>query len=228
MIARLVESREIAEEVRHFVFEADTERFAFEPGQFISLASTVDGKKITRAYSLAAAPGGNRFELCLNRVKEGKVSPRLFALAPGETIEFSGPLGYFLLRRPPSNSIFVATGTGIAPFRSILEAELAAWPDRTFTLLFGIRYEANILYRAEFERMAAEHPNFRFWPTLSRPEAGWSGRSGHVQAHLDEALGGSLEHDVYICGMKAMVDDVRSRLKERGFDRKQIIFEKYD
>lgn len=96
------------------------------------------------------------------------------------------------------------------------------------TLLFGIRREEGIFYRAEFEELAARHPHFRFWPTLSRPDAGWAGRSGYVQTHLEEALGDGRDLDVYICGMKVMVDDVRARLKASGFDRKQIIYEKYD
>ena len=80
----------------------------------------------------------------------------------------------------------------------------------------------------EFELLAEQHPNFRFWPTLSRPEEGWQGRAGHVQMHLMEALGDRRDVDVYVCGLKLMVDDVRSRLKELGFDRKHIIYEKYD
>src|SRR5260370_27551381 len=97
------------------------------------------------------------------------------------------------------------------------------------TLLFGVRYESTILYRAEFEEMAAKFPQFRFWPTLSRPEAAWTGRSGHVQAHLTEAIGARADAvDVYLCGLKLMVDDVRSILKGMGLDRKHIFYEKYD
>lgn len=229
MIARLLEFTDIADEVRHFVFEAtETDVLEFVPGQFVSLSSDIDDKKVTRAYSIASQPQGNLFELCLNRVQEGKLSPRLFDMQVGDTIEMQGPLGYFVLRNPPGETVMVATGTGIAPFRAMLKAHLAAHDTHPFTLIFGIRYERNIMYREEFERMAAEHPNFRFWPTLSRPEDGWTGRSGHVQTHLLEAIGDRREVDVYICGMKLMVDDVRSILKQKGFDRKRIIYEKYD
>lgn len=228
MIARLIEFNDIADEVRHFVFEADTPGFTFLPGQFVSMTDTVDGKRVTRAYSIASPPMGAIFELCLNRVKEGKLSPRLFEMQPGDTIEIQGPLGYFVLRHPAHDTVLVATGTGIAPFRSILKAHLEAHPEHQFTLLFGVRYERNLMYRDEFELLAERHPNFHFWPTLSRPEEGWSGRTGHVQAHLDEALGGRKDLDVYICGLRLMVDDVRARLKELGFDRKQIVYEKYD
>lgn len=228
MNATLVEFTDIADEVRHFVFEADTEDFTFIPGQFVSLSSMVDGKKVTRAYSIASEPHGNLFELCLNRVKEGRLSPRLFEMEVGDTIPMQGPLGYFVPRTPLCDSVLIATGTGIAPFRAMLKSMLARGKDHTFTLIFGVRYEHNLMYREEFELLAEHHPNFRFWPTLSRPGEDWQGRTGHVQMHLAEAIGDRRDVDVYICGLKLMVDDVRARLKDLGFDRKHIIYEKYD
>lgn len=228
MIAKLIEFADIGDEVRHFVFEADTEDFSFIAGQFVSFSEHLNGRKITRAYSIASSPHGSLFELCLNRVDEGKLSPRLFDMQVGDTIEMQGPLGYFVMRSPLSDTLLIATGTGIAPFRAMLKTHLTEDSTHQFTLLFGVRYERNILYREEFERMVAHHSNFRFWPTLSRPEPDWQGRTGHVQGHLLEAIGERRDIDVYICGLKLMVDDVRARLKELGFDRKRIIYEKYD
>jgi CDP-4-dehydro-6-deoxyglucose reductase len=232
--ARLLRTWDLAPEVRHFVFEVpDREEFPFQAGQFVSLSETLNGKKITRAYSLASEPAGNQFELCLNRLEDGIFSPYMFTLAPGATIDMQPPLGYFVLRPNPIDAIFIATGTGIAPFRGMLRAQFpAAAPPadtRNITLLFGIRYENGILYRNEFEEFEHERPSqFRFWPTLSRGSEHWHGRRGHVQQHLDEAIGERRDLEIYICGLKAMVDDVRARLKQMGFDRKQIIYEKYD
>ena len=101
------------------------------------------------------------------------------------------------------------------------------------TLLFGVRYEEGLLYREELTRLAEEYPTFKLIPTITRPPAEWKGHTGRVQTHLDEALNlQSYEDqstlDVYICGLKEMVDGVRAELKQRGFDRKQIIYEKYD
>jgi CDP-4-dehydro-6-deoxyglucose reductase len=160
-------------------------------------------------------------------VEGGRLSPYLFSMRPGDAIEMSAPLGTFVLRQPARDSILIATGTGITPFRSILRAYVPLGKSQ-FTLLFGVRYESHILYRAEFESMAREHTQFKFRPTLSRPESGWAGRTGHVQAHLQEAIGGRQDLDFYLCGLKQMVDDVRGTLKEMGFDRKQIRYEKYD
>jgi CDP-4-dehydro-6-deoxyglucose reductase len=227
--ARLIESREIAPEVRHFVFDVpEVEQLPYVAGQFVSFSGVFNEKKITRAYSTASAPHGNQFELCLNRVHDGHFSPYLFDLPPGATVDMKGPLGHFVLKQSPSDSIFVATGTGIAPFRSMLLAHLESAPERKFTLIFGVRYEGSLLYREDFEQMARTYPNFRFLPTLSRPDENWKGLTGHVQKHVMDTLGDRLDMDVYICGMKAMVDDVRTKLKELGLDRRQIIFEKYD
>jgi len=229
MKARLLESHEIAPEVRHFVFEVpEIQQLHFKPGQFVSLSEALGGKKITRAYSIVSMPNGNRFELCLNLVHEGAFSPHLFAMHPGDTVEMAQPLGFFNVRNPARDAVFVATGTGIAPFRPMVRDYLTHPEAKQLTLLFGVRYESSVYYAADFDALAREYPNFHFWPTLSRPGESWPGRTGHVQTHLAEVLGDRRDLDVYICGLKAMVDDVRAILKGLGFDRKQIIFEKYD
>jgi len=161
-------------------------------------------------------------------VEEGIFSPHLFDMKPGDSVEMTPPLGFFVIRNPDRPAVFVATGTGIAPFRPMVPEYLSHPEAKDLTLIFGVRYEPSLYYRDEFAGLAERHPNFHFWPTLSRPDPTWTGRAGHVQPHLLEAIGDRRDLDVYICGMKAMVDDVRAIAKELGFDRKQIIFEKYD
>lgn len=229
MQARLIGSRDLAPEVRHFEFEiTGKNEFAFTPGQFVSIKEQVAGKEVTRAYSIASPPNGNRFALCLNCVPDGLISPKLFSLAVGEAVEVQEPLGYFTLRHPERPAVFVATGTGIAPFRSILLASLAS--SAPITLLFGARYPQGLLYREEFEGLARQYPHFHFIPTVTRPDDSWRGATGRVQAHLNDALArhGADTPDVYICGLAEMVEETRALLKQKGFDRKQIICEKYD
>lgn len=228
MKAYLVEAREIGPATRHFEFESPEWKAAFVPGQFVSVTATIGENDITRAYSIVSPPDGNRFALCANLVQDGHLSPFLFSLRAGDPIEFKGPYGAFILRRPVSDSIFVATGTGIAPFRSILFAQLGANPDRQFTLIFGVRHEEGLLYHGELTRFAETHPNFEYLPTLTRPPEHWPGLTGRVQSHLLDKLGDRRDVDVYICGLREMVDDVRAKLKEIGVDRKRMIYEKYD
>jgi ferredoxin-NADP reductase len=227
--ARLIEARDIAHEVKHFVFDVpEVEQLPYLPGQFVSFSRDFGDKKVTRAYSTASPPLGNRFELCLNRVQDGFFSPYLFDLKPGETVDMKGPLGFFTLRYPVSDSILVATGTGIAPFRGMLQSYLGSGGDAQITLVYGVRFEESLLYRGEFERLVLEHKNFTFLPTLTRPTESWRGLTGRVQQHTLEVLGDRRDMDVYICGLKAMVDDMRAHLKQLGLDRHRIIFEKYD
>lgn len=228
MKARLIEVHEIGPKTRHFEFEALDWKAAFVPGQFLSVTATIGEDDITRAYSIVSPPDGNRFALCANLVQDGYLSPFLFSLSAGGEIDFKGPYGAFVLRRPASNSIFVATGTGIAPFRSMLLTHLSANPDRRFTLIFGVRHEHGLLYHDELNALAETHPNFDYQPTLTRPPDHWTGRVGRVQQPTIEALGDRRDVDVYICGLREMVDDVRLKLKELGLDRKRIVYEKYD
>ena len=228
MRARLIASRELAPRTSHFEFEASGWPGNFEPGQFLSLTKVIDGNEITRAYSIASPPSGGRFALCANYVEGGRFTPFLFSLAPGDEVDFTGPWGTFTRRTPPADSIFVATGTGIAPFRSMLPAALTAYPDRRFTLIFGVRHQNGLLYDAEFRALAEAHPNFTYQPTLTRPEADWAGATGRVQPLVLTTAGERRDIDVYICGMREMVDDLRAQLKALGFDRKRIIYESYD
>ncbi|MDR3718452.1 MAG: FAD-binding oxidoreductase [Bryobacteraceae bacterium] len=229
MRARLVESYEIGPDVRHFLFDVpELGQLEFTPGQFVSFSETVCGREVTRAYSICSAPDGNRFELCLNRVREGLFSPWLFEMEPGSGVEMAGPLGFFVPSQPFRDSVLIATGTGIAPFRAFLRWAPVMESGKRITLLFGARYPLGLVYRSEFEALAKQRPQFEFLPTITRPDADYRGRIGWVQQHLDDALDGRLDVEVYICGLREMVDDVRAILKDKGFARTQIHYERYD
>lgn len=100
--------------------------------------------------------------------------------------------------------------------------------DRHFWLVFGSRNEQDIYYRDEFDRLAREHANFHFLPTLSRPPESWQGLRGYVQQHVGEVVGMRSDMHAYICGLDKMVKANRELLKTLGWDRKSIRYEKYD
>ena len=232
--AALIRSTPLSEFTRHIEFEVQgVPRLGFVPGQWLSLtAPKPDGEEITRAYSIASPPSEDgRFAFCLNRVQDGVMSNHLFDLAEGAEITFQGPFGSFILRPPLRDTVFIATGTGIAPFRSMLHwllEDRARHEDRQFWLLFGVRTEQEIYYREEFERLAGAHSNFHFLPTLSRAGAEWKGLRGYVQEHLPGIVGKRTDMHAYICGLDKMVSANRVLLKSAGWDRKQILYEKYD
>jgi len=244
--ARLLRSVTLSEFTKHIEFEVQgTHRFGFVAGQWLSVkARTSAGEEITRAYSIASAPSENgRFAFCLNRVQDGFMSNHLCDLGEGAEISFQGPFGDFILRPPLRDTLMIATGTGIAPFRSMLEGlfesghagdsaagqtEAPGAPTEHFWLLFGTRYEQDIYYREEFERLSSSHSNFHFLPTLSRGGAEWRGLRGYVQEHAKGIVGGRADMQAYICGLDKMVSANRELLKSLAWDRKSIRYEKYD
>lgn len=159
------------------------------------------------------------------------MSNHLCDLKDGEEMTFQGPFGSFILRPPMRDRVFIATGTGIAPFRSMLHwllADRERHSGHRVSLLFGARFEHDIYYREEFERLAAQHSNFRFLPTLSRGGPEWTGLRGYVQEHVPGIVGDRKDMHAYICGLDKMVSANRELLKSLGWDRKQIVYEKYD
>jgi ferredoxin-NADP reductase len=234
LTARLLASKPLTSFTRHLEFGMEkVARFGFVPGQWLSLKHTKsDGEEITRAYSIASPPGeNNRFALCLNRVQDGFMSNFLCDMNQGDEISCQGPFGDFILRPPMRDTIFIATGTGVAPFRSMLHwllGEPSRHESKELWLLFGSRTEQDIYYHREFLELASAHRNFHYLPTLSRSSPNWKGLRGYVQEHVPEIVAGRTEMHAYICGLDKMIKANRELLKLQGWDRKSIRYEKYD
>jgi NAD(P)H-flavin reductase len=154
----------------------------------------------------------------------------------GETARIHGPHGLFVLKPEVEDVILVATGTGVAPFRSMAQHVFGRDGDgqyrhngRQIWLVYGTRYPEDIYYREEFERLAAEHPNFHYTATLSRAPESWSGCRGYVQEYIRKIVGERKDMHAYICGLNEMVSSVRKLLVEEcGWDKKRVIYERYD
>jgi ferredoxin-NADP reductase len=256
--ARLERKSCLSEPAQCFHLEFKVEelaQFDFVAGQFVSMvAAEPSGKSHTRAYSIASAPRRNEFDLCVNRVEGGFFSNLLCDLNEGESVKFHGPHGFFLLRQPLTDSILIATGTGIAPMLGFAQA---LFPDhgpragedlsggREIWMVYGTRYATDIYYQQHFERLAAAYRNFHYIATLSRAEEDWRGDRGYVQEFVEKiavehaakshpqveptvAEGGGFNVHAYICGLNEMVAANRETLKKLGWQRKQIVFERYD
>lgn len=235
--ATLVAARAVTPRVRELVFEREGGApFDFRSGQWVSLVLPVldeKGRPLRRSYSLASVPTGSaRFELVVTKVDGGPGSTFLHEAPVGTTLEVKGPQGTFARPVDAGPSLFVATGTGIAPFRGMLHDALAAGRTEPLWVLFGVRSPADLLYREEFEALAARHANVRFLVSMSRPPPEWTGLTGYVQAHvlgLWRELATHGTPHAYICGVKKMLLETRDVLKAQGgADRKQLHLESYD
>lgn len=234
MTARLRQSVPLSGLTKHMRFEIEeVPRFDFAAGQFVSMQAEHEGRQVTRAYSIASEPASDRFfDVCLNRVQDGFFSNYLCDLPEGAAVRFHGPHGYFVLKNPVRDSVFIGTGTGIAPLRGMLR-HLFADPSRNeghdFWLVFGVRTHEDLYYNDEFQQVARENSNFHYVPTLSRGDQEWTGARGYVQDHVREIVKDRTDMDAYICGLKNMVVANRDLLvKEKGWDRKTVLYERYD
>lgn len=234
---RLVEASMMTPRVRRMVFERVGAPFHFLAGQWVQLFFPLQdekGRPLKRAYSIASAPDGARFELAVTHVDEGPGSGFLHAMTVGQTLSARGPMGLFL--RPleaPAPALFIATGTGLAPFRSMVHDAVRAGRTEPLWVLFGVRTPGEVLWGDELRALEKSHPWFRLEVTLSRPPPEWTGRTGHVQQHV-RALWEDLEAesatppDAWMCGVKAMLDDVRGILREElALPRQRVHAESY-
>lgn len=247
--AILIERRELAPGLGIFrVAPAGWALPEFTPGQFAVLGLPARSPRVAlsdpeepagdpdrmirRAYSIASSSRAREYvEVFANLVRSGELTPRLFALKPGDRL-WLGPkfTGMFTLRQvPPGRHLaMIATGTGLAPYMSMLRTELECGSPQRIAVLHGARHSWDLGYAGELYTMQRECANFTYLPTVSRPQAEpvpWGGATGHVQ---DLWTGGALarvwgfrptpaDTHVLLCGNPAMIDDMIRRLAAEGF-----------
>jgi ferredoxin-NADP reductase len=219
--------------VKRFVFKVPDEiPFDFKPGQFVMLHLPIDSKYKNRSYSIASPPyGNNTFELAIVLNPKGIGTPYLWEnIKVGKKIDVSKPLGKFTIQEPIEEDLcFIGTGTGIAPLRSMLHHIIdKKIPHKNLYLIFGNRWEKDILYRKEMEEFAARDKNFHFIPVLSRDNPGWTGKKGYVHPIYEEIFADRRPATFYLCGWRDMLHEARQRIEKMGYDKKKIKFESYD
>lgn len=189
-------------------------------GQFVSFEVPQEGQPrlVTRPYSIASPPHQqDRLLLVLNLVQGGPGSSYLFSLREGSKTSFKGPAGAFYLRDDGARDLlFVATGTGIAPLRSMILAQLERAESRSVTLFWGLRSQQDLYWQDDLAELATAHPNFSFVTTLSKPEPGWEGVSGRVTALVDARVSSVANLAVYLCGGSGMIKNVTDRINAKG------------
>lgn len=197
----------------------------FLPGQYVKV--DVPGTALTRAYSFSSAPGSSQASFVVRNVPDGRMSSYLTGQAQaGQAIGMAGPYGSFYLRDVVRPVLFLAGGTGIAPFLSMLEALAAQGSAQPVRMVFGVTNDHDLIALDQLDAFAARLPGFEYRTCVANPDSGHA-RKGYVTAHIEpEWLNGG-DADVYLCGPVPMVEAVRSWLDASGQPPKNFHYEKF-
>jgi ferredoxin-NADP reductase len=231
----IIEIKDVAENTKSFKLRVNSEEtFSYTAGQFVTFNLPVSTKRIHswKSYSIAnVCNNDNVLEFCIVRMPGGLATKYLFEeVCIGDTIRFKGPEGSFVL--PPDlnhDVVLICTGTGVAPFRAMIQDLLK---HRSTTpkvhLIFGTRYEKDILYKDEFEHLSLNHPEFKFSVALSRENI-----EPHVHGYIHKVYEQHMPEysqntHFYLCGWTSMVDEaVAGLMINHQVEKSKIHYELY-
>lgn len=217
--AEVARIRDLTHDVREIDLRLiEPKEIQFKAGQFVSFEVPSSGRVplVTRPYSIASPPASSgHITLVFNLVTGGPGSTYLFGLREGDKTQFKGPAGSFYLREDGRDLLLVATGTGIAPLRSMVLTELARDSTRRVSLMWGLRSQRDLYYE-EFSELSRLDHRFSALTTLSRPEPGWPGAVGRVTTLVEKDVTSVKNLSVYLCGNGGMIKEVTAILNAKG------------
>ncbi len=225
--AQLRDKRQLTDRFTQYYFELVTPNvLEFTAGQYMSVQVTAAGDR--RSYSIVSSPSiTHGFELLIDHEPAGLGAQYFQSLQIGDEIKALGPLGLFQLDLAEPSYAFVATGSGVAPFRSmILQLLQQQHTNKSVTLFWGLRKATDLFWQAEFQELVESFPNFKFHPTLSQGPQEWPLCRGRVTDCLSV-------HDIdvqagyYLCGSTAMITSVKEVLSSRSILESAIHHEKF-
>jgi CDP-4-dehydro-6-deoxyglucose reductase len=227
LTATLASRTTLGEGVVDLVFlMRDPPHLPFQAGQFVSLNVGSDsvGSPLRRSYSIASpSHAGDRLRFIIRAIPDGAATDFLLKLPVGAEVRMTGPHGFFVLdSQHPGDTVFGATGTGLAAVLPML-AELIRRPIEGRRLLFwGARHESDLFARDEIQQLCQQaHVELSIF--LTSPPPGWTGGRGRITQALADALPGLQAPTFYLVGNGAMIADAKRTLMSLGVDRKRQI-----
>lgn len=222
--ARVRALRALTPDVLHLELELpelDVLSLDYRPGQYLKL-HTADG--LARSFSMASAPRGDLVDLHIRRIPGGAFTDRVLpAMQAGDTLDVELPHGNFFYRaRDYRPLLMVATGTGIAPIKAMLESLMDDPDCPPVSLYWGMRQQDDLYLHGEIPGWAERLYDFHYVPVLSRAAASWDGRRGYVHHAVLEEVGDLSEHAIYLCGSPNMIRDAREAFLARGASASHI------
>ena len=238
--ATLVRREDMNDSLAYFWVRFDGEPTPFEAGQYMTIGVMVEGKIVQRPYSVASPPavaGSDGYEFYVRLVNGGTFTPLLWRMPIGQGMRMIGPKGKFMLQPDDERThIFISSGTGNAPFVSMMRQLMIDGRPRRVVFLNGVSYAEELGYRDVLEdwESSGEYP-VTYVPTVSRASdprnASWMGRTGRVESILgpvlDELGLDASDSIAYICGNPDMILSAEATLLERGYPEEQVHKELY-
>ncbi|MBI2665631.1 FAD-dependent oxidoreductase [Candidatus Woesearchaeota archaeon] len=198
--------------------------FTFKAGQYVALTIVSATGSKPRLYSILNSPSDvGKLDLCIRLVENGYASEVFRNSKVGDTFMVKGPFGNMLFQDQEEEHWFIATGTGVVPFYSMLKEFLPRYPQKKFKLFFGLRNKKDIFFEEDFKDWKQKYSHFDYLITLTREEM-WNGPKGRVQQHLGVDFQGKM---FYICGSPELVNDTKALLEWKHVPKENIKVEKY-
>ncbi|WNC93846.1 benzoate 1,2-dioxygenase electron transfer component BenC [Paraburkholderia sp. FT54] len=210
----------------HFSIDVDEPgQLGFLPGQYVNV--DIPGSDTFRSYSFSSAPGAAQAAFVVRNVPDGRMSRYLCEQAqPGQRITFSGPYGSFYLRDPVRPVLFLAGGTGIAPFLSMLHVLSASGSSQPVRMVYGVTHDRDLVGTAQLDEAQRAIGQFEYRTCIADAASGHA-RKGYVTEHVDPAWLNDGDVDVYLCGPVAMVEAVQTWLRNSGITPAHFFYEKF-
>jgi len=231
--SELVEVKDLTYNDKEFIFTVP-EDFEFICGQFVSFLFEIEGKPLRRPYSICSSPyelgEKNVISYAITKVENGPGTTKLWNLTLGDKVNMMGPMGVFVLKDEftENGMTFIGTGTGIAPFRSMIKELLNAGYEKPIRLFAGCRYLKTRLYHDEFVALSQKYPHFEYHSAVSQAETDHEHTTGRVTKLVEEFITKTDEGHFFMCGLYPMIKEVGSQLSGLGIPKERIHFERYD
>ncbi|SAL15559.1 oxidoreductase FAD/NAD(P)-binding subunit [Caballeronia turbans] len=204
--------------------DAATPAPVFLAGQYVNI--DVPGSGQHRSYSFSSAPGQTKISFLIKKIPGGVMSTWLESARAGSTVELTGPLGSFYLRAVERPLLFLAGGTGLAPFLSMLEVLARAGSQQKIHLIYGVTRDLDLVQVDAIEAYTAKLPNFTFSTVVADADSNHP-RKGWVTQHMPAESLNDGDVDVYLCGPPPMVDAVRKHFDDNGVKPNSFHYEKF-
>lgn len=232
--AYLKEKTFLTANVVYLNFEVVDFKLNYLPGQYLIAKIPKGTEKINRLYSIASYTLNNKFNLLIKIEDKGIGSTYFKNLQIGDRVEFLGPAGIFTLKNTPISKIFLATGTGIAPIKAMIEKLILDNFQNHFVLFWGLKTKDSVYFLEEFKKIQSKNKNFDFKICLSQEKKidfekkyFYLGRVnvGLINYFKDKSQLSNFEY--YLCGSREIIENLKNFLINLNINKNQIFFEKF-